>query len=429
MRSDTPGGLGRESVTLWQVRTGKNLLQAPIPRPRDAGLTSLLTSLLTFSDDPAGARLRYQTADAGLVGVRLPAAGTLDFQLGHVLDAGYDPTGRVMLLREDEGESNNPDRADNLDETWSSWDAGSGARLSSVRLTRPPRTRPRGHMTFSPDGRRLVSIEHDGTDVVVRDARTLRPVATVPVGALAEPQNSTPLSQRMVVGLTGYRQLVVYLDGVVHRWAADSGTPVGPPAVLLPDPPDAGYIRISPARPDVVTVRPDGEVRVWRLDRMVSVGRGRIRDVPPGSAGYEIDPTGHRLALATNDGSVIIWDLDIGREILRLHSGAGLAGWWDGQRIKQSGFGMTETVIAPAYQLSLWDRLLGRGRPVVLPANLSVRGDLREMIVGAAGGRARVGTDLADWARQLCALLGPPTEVERQALASTLAAAATVCRA
>jgi WD40 repeat protein len=368
-----------------------------------------------------------------LVGVRLPAAGTLDFQLGHAYQASYDPTGRVVLVWENRGEVNDLGQTSDTDETWSTWDAGSGARLSSVRLTESPGARPHGHMTFSPDGRRLVSVERGGTDLVVRDARTLRPVATVSVGALADQQNTAPLSTRMVVGLTGYGQLVVYLDGVVHRWTADSGTPVGPPAVLLPDLPDVANIRINPARPDVVTVRPDGEIRIWRLDRMVNVGRGRVRDPAPGSAGYsggyEIDPTGHRLALVAKDRSVVIWDLDVGQEILRLRSGTGLVRWWDGQRIRQNTSDPTETVIAPAYPLSPWDRLLGRARPVVLPANSDVRADLREMIVGTDAGMARVGTDLADWARQLCALLGPPTETERRALANTLAAAATVCHA
>jgi WD40 repeat protein len=178
-----------------------------------------------------------------------------------------------------------------------------------IRRFDPISGRPLGHgsavkdtyeVTLMPtrDGRRLVT-SFAGGATVVRDAKTLRPLRTFPVGA--KQAALSPDDRTMLAG--GSDGSVRFLDLVTGRIRPGSGRHDG--AVLR--------ATFSADGRTAVTAGEDDRLIVWDVDQATALEtlEGHTGMV----TGLAISDDGSRLYSSSLDGNVLIWDLS-GRERL-----------------------------------------------------------------------------------------------------------------
>jgi hypothetical protein len=218
------------------------------------------------------------------------------------------------------------------------FDLRTGAAVERVFAGRdgiPGHTRPVRSVSFSPDGDHLVTAD-DGGLLVFWDAATGR-LEAAKFGRLAVYAPDEPVVLASAGGA---------LDLSLHRL---DGAPMGLGAVPGP----VAGLALSPGGGYALACSAKGEVSVWDRKRGEEVGRwtvprgglgrpafkpdGRqvllghnLYAVPDGARVGGLDPPpaevtaaalapdGRRAAVATADGTVIVWDTDTGKEICRL---------------------------------------------------------------------------------------------------------------
>jgi WD40 repeat protein len=201
------------------------------------------------------------------------------------------------------------------------WDAATGRSLGAVLR----HGRDFKAVAFSPDGRRLATASWDAT-VWVWDAATGRQTLTL---------------RRH--GVTGGELLSLELENVV------------PSMVFSLD----GRRLASASEENTVTV---WDAATGRELLCVKGHLGKVRGVPQSwqtfSPKVALGPSGQRLAIASEDGTVKVWDVATGRELLCLegHTGAilGMTFSPDGQRLATASRDQTvrvwDTTIGPLQQ-------------------------------------------------------------------------------
>ncbi|MFT7834778.1 TIR domain-containing protein [Saccharothrix sp. BKS2] len=272
-------------------------------------------------------------------------------------------------------------------------------------------TIPLGRPTFAPtaDGSRL-AVAVSGR-VTVYSVPDLTPVRTFRLPSRADPDRPCD-QERWGVDLfsAGDREVTAVCEGLLTRWPADSGGPVDPPLDLDARGPERdGDVEVlpRPGHPDEVLVLADRRhLEVWDVrDR---AARGRIafalRAAGSDTGSLVPDPAGKRLAVRHEGGTITLWDLDTGGELVRaIPPGAAVR--------EVLGFGPHDTLLLRLDQpdpnaVQVRDIVGGRVLAVVHPPEMSHdwRLDGDRLVTGWAGPLLTL--DPAGWYRDLCALPG-----------------------
>jgi WD40 repeat protein/serine/threonine protein kinase len=196
-----------------------------------------------------------------------------------------------------------------FDQTVVVWEAATGKKLYTLLKTTPR------EMIFSADSQRLLLTTQQ--TLAAYDAATGQEITRVPLPAW---QNAAPVCSpdgRYVASAdTASRTLKV--------WDAEAGAEVvsiesGPrvrSAVFSPDGQTLAAGDLDVAWPGVT----DYDIRLWnsRTGKLLATLRGHAA----AAAGLAWSPNGKRLASASRDGSLKIWDTASGRELLTLSAGS-----------------------------------------------------------------------------------------------------------
>jgi WD40 repeat protein len=203
------------------------------------------------------------------------------------------------------------------------FDARSGRPLGRER----PVARGLGTLMLTSDGRRAVTTS-DGGPTVIRDARGLRPLRNVPVGA--ETAALSPDDRTMLVG--GRDGSVRFLDLATGKVRSASGRHDGAVAEATFSA-DAAF---------AITAGEDGRVIVWDVKHAAA---GETLEGHPGQiTGLATSHDGQTLYTSALDGSVLVWDLAGARRL--------------GRRFK---LGLGNPGATPRYALSPDGRVLAAG--------------------------------------------------------------------
>jgi WD40 repeat protein/serine/threonine protein kinase len=244
---------------------------------------------------------RLVTGGFGVVSVRDPATGqtlrAISMSGGGVQGLALSPDGRrVAAARE-------------LLETFDLWDTGDRRHLATFR----GHAGRVGGLAFHPDGRRIASASDDST-VRLWDAATgreLRSLRGHPGGAFAVA--FSPDGRRLAsIGWDGTvrvwdpetRAELRVLRGVVHRADGAFRNNFGNAVAFSPD-----GLRLAAASDD-------GRVMVWDAETGAPV-------LTLSGYGFEVnavafDPRGRRIATASEDGLIRLWDAVTGEEVFTL---------------------------------------------------------------------------------------------------------------
>jgi WD40 repeat protein len=271
---------------------------------------------LVFSRD--GSRLAL--AGQGLVQLRdartwrlIAAPSVPDAQY---LNLAFSPDGRILSI------PYTFTATGSIPTTMRRFDARTGAQLGRPRQIAPPDVLV-DVLTFSSDGRLLVTAENRSNDarvlnrrapaadreIVVRDARTLRPMRTIPGGAfgseLRGPEyTGSGTDRNYAVSPDGRTLAIGRDDGSVHFVDLRTGevrTALGRQTAHITG------VRFTPSGRFLVTVGKDANAIVWDVaagsaEETLAGHRGPI-------VGEALDPHGRTLYTAAQDGNVIVWDL------------------------------------------------------------------------------------------------------------------------
>jgi WD40 repeat protein len=274
---------GRSNVAIYSLRTlgRERLLRTDLPDLLTAVAWSPRSPLLAAAGRRGGIQLWTSGADPRVVGRRsVPGAvqavafspdgrdlAAVDVEHPR---AGAAPAGRVVL-----------------------WSTASGQSQSwSTRLDAPGTS-----IAFAPDGRRLAVGLANG-HVLLVDATTGQIVAElVPLG---QPNLSVAFATDGTL-LTGS------FSGVVQRWDARTGAPLGHAARVAPGPvasisfgPDPAFFATSSLT--------EGAVRLWTMPSLQQYG-GTFPGDPFALTHAAITPDGTNLVVVFDDGNGYVWPL------------------------------------------------------------------------------------------------------------------------
>lgn len=338
-----------DDVVLWDVATGTSLRRLPSPKGSRVLGGSVVSWLCYSPDGQLVARVRsgygvvdlWSVADGALV-------RTFD-RLRHPI--AFSPDGRLLAAGSDEG--------------LGLWDPRSGERVRALPHDRRQHSLrdSRSSVAFSPDGV-VVAATIDGaahlwTVASGEPLRTIRRADGELRGyAGLELLRFSADGQRLIAGGTKDPQLRSF----VSAWDVSTGALVG-------------EVRFQGYLTDLAGSRAEGPIVALLSGRLLT-GGGRsgvrlleaspegLRLTPPGAGGSILStaftPDGRRLAAASVDGTVTLWDVAARRPERRLEGHQGvvvsLAISTDGTRLASGSFG------APSERepLRLWDASTGQ---------------------------------------------------------------------
>jgi WD40 repeat protein len=345
---------------------------------------------------------------------------TLRGHKGGVLAVAYSPDGRHIASADENGRLK-------------IWNGATGQEL----LTLTGHTNGVTGLAYGPGGRRLASVSWDGT-MRVWDASTGHQVFTV--------RCDTPELSRLKNGLSRFNGVAISRDGRqvaagaefgnARVWDAGTGQELltlrghSANVVSVAYSPDvrrlaaatglelkvwdaatgkeiwAGRsvqwshrVAYSPDGQQLVTVSEDGKVQVWdaatghQVLTVRSYARGLLGVAQRPTSefnGVAYSPDGRRIGAASKDGTVKLWDVGDGQEVLTLrgHAGPvwGLAFSPDGRRLASAGEDGT---------IKVWDATIGQEAISLNPGSRSVSDEGRPPFPKPALAYSRDGSRLA----------------------------------
>jgi WD40 repeat protein len=192
------------------------------------------------------------------------------------------------------------------------WDAGSGAELLSLRGSKADYA----PVAFSPDGTQLAAAGKDGAATIWDTATGER---------LASFQNSSGIT-RMIYTPGGEHIWTYDQEGNANSWSAVSGSelPIGSHETLR----HVVYASLWDAELSQdgrlwATAASDGRIRVYATDddpeeKPYYSNLHFLQNHTDQVAGIALDPGGSLMASASFDGTVRLWDLGNGQELITL---------------------------------------------------------------------------------------------------------------
>ena len=198
-----------------------------------------------------------------------------------IVQMSFSPDGRTLLTV-------------GQDRTVRIWDAAAGGLLfAPVKYVEGPTTLA----TFSPDARHILVAAKVG--VVLWDLAYVRP-APVRMSNVDDGRDPIPSADARVVAAVG-------ADNVVRFWDALAGRPAGPLLRVA-----RNTVRLSPDGTLVAAVGSDNFLRVTDVATGQAVGPGwNAADVN----GATFAPDGRRVLTLNKDGSASVWNLDTGQSV------------------------------------------------------------------------------------------------------------------
>lgn len=191
------------------------------------------------------------------------------------------------------------------------WDVESGTEIWS----HAPDGGGRGGVTYSPDGERLVS--GDGSSIVMWDAASGEEIWTVVTGEPVPFPAFSPDGNRLAFGTWGAKGLTV-LDAASGDELAGLVAPGGVGGLLWSPDGTRLFVGLETSDIHVVDAVGSGVDDEWE-DAVVDTWEGHSA-TPMAIA---IDSSGTRLATGADDGTVRVWDLATGGELMVLGAGTG----------------------------------------------------------------------------------------------------------
>lgn len=289
------GGTGTSQ--LWDVAR-----RSPIKIPSgqkgsgNAGVFSGNGRLLAIPEKDGSVQL-WDTVRQGLI-VTLPGpAGSRD-KVGETLPVSsnyktfFSPDDQTLAVID----------ADNIVYLWNATNSSSpkflGPFLSGC---------PSNAVAFSGDGRLLAAVCTDGTVRLVDIARRSQ------IAQLITPE---ALIVKVAFSPDGGSLIAVNTDPTVLRWKTTNGTLIDKFHLSLPGEPNLKPLALSSGGHTLATSTDDNTTVLWNVDRrgeVIATLDGHTSQV--NAAAFSQDD---RLATASKDGTVRLWDLNAGRLVDRL---------------------------------------------------------------------------------------------------------------
>jgi WD40 repeat protein len=329
-------------VRFWNSSTGQ-----PVGRPVTASghwvdgvAFNAGGTLLATADDRDGAARLWNPATGKPVGSPLTVPGSLMRQVT------FRPDGELATAYD----------ASDGDGVVQLWDPATGKPVAAAPLVDVGHNVGINGISFSPDGKVLVTADSDGTARFwdLATGRAVGPVLTASAGPMTGAAFSP--DGTLVATVAG---------GDVTFWNPATGRPVGPP-VNVNDRDGVNGVTFSPDGSLVAVAGGDGAVRLW------GVASRKPAPFPPPIGGadasgvmavaFSRDGT---LATAGSDGTVRLWDTATGRPAGPALTAPG------GAKLTSVAFNGDGTLLAAAGSdglVRLWDPATGRPAGAALPA-------------------------------------------------------------
>jgi WD40 repeat protein len=309
--------LGLEAADVSTAADGEILPEAADALHRSLSASRLIAAV-SLDELPLGRSVTLAASSSGLVAVS-STGDTVELRHGDDLATVVATLG-APLEGADTGHASSPSfTADGTsvavvgsDGTVRVWDVESGTEIWS----QPRRSPGRGGVVYSPDGTRLLSAGY--ATLVVWDAASGREIwSTSVLGGLDAIPAFSPDGTRIAVGTWGSAELAV-LDAESGEELSKLGTPTGVGSLLWS--PDGAQLLVGQiaGHIHVVDTAALGVVETWE-DAVIATLAGHT-SIP---LCMTIDSSGTRLATGADDGTVRIWDLATGGELMVLGAGAG----------------------------------------------------------------------------------------------------------
>lgn len=271
-------------LTVWDVRAGTAVVVPTEPSGFGGDRPLAFT--------PDGRWLL--TGGPGRVGFADPTTGRMSGRQLRVPGIGYalSPDGAWVLVADHR-----------VARALARWDVPDGDRLFPLAWGIAS-DGPFGCPAVSPTGVRVAAVTASASDraalsIQVRDAGTGAALLSIPFDP-ADPV------QQLAFTADGGRLLVRYRDRTVAVYDADTGQPAG--ELVHPRRPYLTGLAVGPSGM-IATSRNDGTVTFWDPDTLQVITRydwqlGRLASVA-------FSPDGTLAAAGTEDGRVVVWDVDL----------------------------------------------------------------------------------------------------------------------